>query len=44
MIVRVKIGVLLRILFYTKFEYAEISVMYWETNVGAGVTTGPGFP
>ena len=41
--VRIRIGLKARIEGATKFEYADRSVTYWETNVGAGVTEGPGF-
>lgn len=39
---KVRIRLELRIEGATKFEYADRSVIYWDTNVGAGVIAGPG--
>jgi hypothetical protein len=41
--VKIRIRLEVRIEGATKFEYADRSVTYSETNVGAGVIAGPWF-
>jgi hypothetical protein len=41
--VKIRIELKVRIESATKFEYADRSVIYWDTSVGAGVIAAGGF-